>query len=133
MGAERKEGNFLTRALGIEAYQEIRDAELGVSWRKPSLANARVSGGLSVFLHVVIPLSETFTRQDETVTNWRLYGSIVADLASNVTAYALAHVDILAGIGFKMAVNLGVEAVPAVLRAVKRKFIPLPASSGLDY
>ncbi|MBI2018078.1 hypothetical protein HYS96_00040 [Candidatus Daviesbacteria bacterium] len=120
-----RRGNFLTRALGIESYQQSVTDDFSIIWRRPNPVMARALGGLSALVHVMIPLSEVILRPDSDVTRRRLYLSAGADLAANAIAYGIAHyIDLLAGLGFKVAYNLGVEAVPDALRAVRRRFKP---------
>ncbi|MBI2334897.1 hypothetical protein HYU96_03785 [Candidatus Daviesbacteria bacterium] len=120
-----RRGNFLTRALGIEAYRHSVADDLSITWRRLNQGRSRFDGGLSALVHLMIPLSEVIIRPDSDVTSRRLYLSAGADLAANTIAYGIAHyIDPLAGLGFKVAYNLGVEAVPDALRAVRRRFKP---------
>lgn len=117
MADPERRGNFLTRALGIETFRDARREELAEGSNQ--VAAVLYAGGITC-LYYFSPLSHRigFPREsDPRISKKGAFALIALDAGSIIGAS-------VAGAGFKMAYNLGVEVGQDALRAVRRRFSP---------
>lgn len=125
MADPEREGNFLTRALGVETFRDVRREGLARGWNQ--VEAALYAGGVTA-TYYLFPLSQPLGWKEGSRPR-NIGRRFVLDACSIAVAYVLPPI---ADIGFKIAYNLGVEVGRDALRAARRIHLP-PPNSGLDY
>lgn len=123
--ADPERGNFLTRVFGIDTFRYTRRESLAMG--DDQVVAAVYAGGITG-MYYLFPFSHRigFPREsDPRVSKKRALALITLDAVSIIAVS-------VAGVGFKLAYNIGVEAGQDALRAVRRIHLP-PPNSGLDY